>query len=63
MKQRPSRESKLLKGFGAVTPYHRPEDWARVRAEVETLIAADVATCGKRTAPGERTAPKEEEHE
>jgi AbrB family looped-hinge helix DNA binding protein len=27
-------ESKLLKGFGAVTPHTRPEDWRAIREEV-----------------------------
>ncbi len=53
MKKRPEKESKLLKGFGAVEPHKRPEDWTMVRAEVETLIAHDAATRGQRTAPKE----------
>lgn len=35
-------ESKLLKGFGAVTPHNRPENWRAVREEVEEGIAAEV---------------------
>lgn len=31
--------SKLLAGFGAVTPRRRPEDWAAVREQVERAIA------------------------
>jgi len=38
--------SKLLAGYGAVTPKHRPEDWARVRAEVEQAIAEEVVREG-----------------
>ncbi len=49
MKKRLEHESKLLKGFGAVTPHHRPEDWAKIRAEVEALIANDAARRGQRT--------------
>ncbi len=35
-------ESKLLKGFGAVTPHNRPEDWKAIRDEVEEGIAEEV---------------------
>ena len=42
---RPAR-SKLLAGYGAVTPKERPEDWAKVRAEVERTIAAETAGKG-----------------
>jgi len=38
--------SKLLAGYGAVAPKHRPEDWARVREEVEQAIAEEVASEG-----------------
>lgn len=36
-------DSRLLAGFGAVRPRHRPEDWAAVREEVERLVAEDIA--------------------
>jgi AbrB family looped-hinge helix DNA binding protein len=36
-------ESKLLEGYGAVTPVHRPENWTDVRREFEELVAEDVA--------------------
>lgn len=32
-------ESKLLKGFGAVTPHHRPDDWRAIRDAVEEGMA------------------------
>jgi len=35
--------SQLLAGFGAVTPRQKPEDWRKVRAEVEEAIANEVA--------------------
>ena len=34
--------SKLVPGYGAVAPKHRPEDWAKVRDEVEQTIAEEV---------------------
>ena len=34
--------SKLLKGYGAVAPRHKPEDWQKVRIEVEQAIAEEV---------------------
>ena len=39
-------ESKLLKGFGAVTPHNRPEDWKAVRDAVEEGIAEEVVKEG-----------------
>ncbi|MCA1667169.1 MAG: AbrB/MazE/SpoVT family DNA-binding domain-containing protein [Thermomicrobia bacterium] len=39
-------ESKLLKGFGAVTPHHRPEDWKAIRGAVEEGIAEEVVKEG-----------------
>ncbi len=41
------RKSTLLEGFGSVTPRHRPEDWAKVRAEMEEQIAEDALTRGQ----------------
>jgi antitoxin PrlF len=38
--------SKILEGFGAVPPRHRPEDWQQVRAAVEEAIAEDAAAEG-----------------
>lgn len=35
-------QSKLLKGFGAVTPHQRPEDWRAIREAVEEGIAEEV---------------------
>lgn len=35
--------SRLLPGFGAVTPKEKPENWRKVRAEVEEAIADEVA--------------------
>jgi AbrB family looped-hinge helix DNA binding protein len=35
-------ESRLLKGFGAVTPHERPENWRAIREEVEEGIAEEV---------------------
>lgn len=35
--------SKLLEGYGAVSPRKKPEDWKKVRAEVEQNIAQEVA--------------------
>ena len=42
VKLRPA-SSKLLAGFGAVAPRHRPEDWNDVDDAVQQLMAADVA--------------------
>lgn len=39
--------SKLLSGFGIATPHKKPEDWAKVRAEVEAMIAEDALTRGQ----------------
>lgn len=39
-----SAPSKLLEGYGAVTPRKKPEDWKEVRAKVELDIAQEVAT-------------------
>ena len=39
----PRRRSRLLAGFGAVTPTREPEDWQAVRKDVEQAIA-DEAT-------------------
>lgn len=41
-------ESKARKGFGAVAPINRPEDWRAVRREFEELVAEDVADEGQR---------------
>lgn len=38
--------SKLLEGYGAVTPRKRPEDWKEVRSEVERAIAEEVVAEG-----------------
>ncbi len=38
--------SRLLQGYGAVTPRKRPENWKKVRAEVEQAIAEEVAAEG-----------------
>jgi AbrB family looped-hinge helix DNA binding protein len=35
--------STLLRGYGAVTPLHRPENWTEVRHELERMVADDVA--------------------
>lgn len=35
--------SKLLEGYGAVTPRKRPEDWRKLRAEVEQAIGEEAA--------------------
>lgn len=34
-------QSRLLAGYGAVTPRQRPEDWDKVREEVERAIAEE----------------------
>jgi AbrB family looped-hinge helix DNA binding protein len=34
--------SRLLEGFGAVTPKEKPEDWHKVRREMEEAMAAEV---------------------
>ena len=41
------RESVLLEGFGAVTPHDRPEDWAKIREEMEAHMAEDALTRGQ----------------
>jgi hypothetical protein len=33
--------SRLLASFGAVTPKHKPEDWRKVRAEMEEAMAEE----------------------
>jgi hypothetical protein len=38
-----SAPSRLLAGFGAVTPRQRPEDWRKVRAVVEEAMAEEAA--------------------
>jgi antitoxin PrlF len=35
--------SQLLAGFGAVTPKEKPENWRKVREEMEEAIAEEVA--------------------
>jgi hypothetical protein len=35
--------SQLLAGFGAVTAKEKPEDWRKVRAEMEEAMAEEVA--------------------
>jgi AbrB family looped-hinge helix DNA binding protein len=35
--------SKLLAGFGAVTPKKRPEDFSQVRAQFEKAVAEEVS--------------------
>jgi AbrB family looped-hinge helix DNA binding protein len=35
--------SQLLAGYGAVKPIHKPEDWRKVRAEMEEAMAEKVA--------------------
>ena len=37
-------ESKLLAGFGAVSPYKKPEDYKAIREQVEQRIAEEVTT-------------------
>lgn len=39
--------SRLLSGFGIATPHNRPEDWAKVREDVEEMIAEDAQTRGQ----------------
>ena len=34
--------SRLLAGFGAVTPKHKPEEWQKVRVEIEEAMAEEV---------------------
>ena len=36
--------SRLLAGFGAVTPKQKPEEWRKVRAEMEEAMAEEVAS-------------------
>lgn len=38
--------SKIAKYFGIVTPRKRPEDWKKMRAEVEQAIADEVVSEG-----------------
>ncbi len=40
-------ESKIRKHFGSVPPINRPEDWAKLREEMETLMAEDALTRGQ----------------
>jgi hypothetical protein len=37
-----SAPSRLMKGFGAVTPRQKPEDWRKVREEMEAAMAKEV---------------------
>ncbi len=39
--------SKLLEGYGAVKPKSHPEDWPKVRAETEEVIARETAAEGR----------------
>ncbi len=39
-------DSVLLKGYGAVKPKEKPEDWRKVRSEVEKAIAEESAREG-----------------
>jgi AbrB family looped-hinge helix DNA binding protein len=41
VKLKPAR-SKLLEGYGAVSPRKRSENWKRVRAEIEEAVAEEV---------------------
>jgi hypothetical protein len=41
--QKKSVPSPLLAGFGAVTAKEKPEDWRKVRAEMEEAMADEVA--------------------
>jgi AbrB family looped-hinge helix DNA binding protein len=34
--------SNLLKGYGTVAPIKKPEDWKKVRAEIEDAVAQEV---------------------
>jgi hypothetical protein len=43
----PTRESTLLEGFGAAKPHDQPEDWAKIRKEMEAEIAGGAMTRGK----------------
>jgi hypothetical protein len=36
--------SRLLAGFGAVTPKQKPEEWRKVPAEMEEAMAEEVAS-------------------
>lgn len=45
VKLRPA-PSRLLKGYGAVAPRKRPENWKRVRSEIEQAIAEEAASEG-----------------
>jgi hypothetical protein len=38
-----SAPSRLLAGFGAVTPRQKPEDWRKVREEMEQAMAMEVS--------------------
>jgi hypothetical protein len=38
-----STPSRLLAGFGAVTPRQRPEDWRKIREDMEAAMAEEVS--------------------
>jgi hypothetical protein len=40
--KRKSAASRLLAGYGAVKPVHKPEDWRKVREEMEAAVAEEV---------------------
>jgi len=40
-------KSMLLGGFGATRPHQQPEDWRKVRTEMEEGIAEDALTRGQ----------------
>ena len=44
----PVSSSRILRGFGAVSPRNRPENWAGVRDEVEQSISEEAAIEGQR---------------
>ena len=35
--------SRLMKGFGAVAPRHKPENWRKIREDTEKAMAEEVA--------------------
>jgi hypothetical protein len=37
-----SAPSWLLAGFGAVTPRQRPEDWRKIREDMEAAVSSEV---------------------
>ena len=55
-----TQPSTLLKGFGAIPPTHRPEDFNEVRNAFEQAVADEVMAKIKAPYTSDKTATKEQ---